>query len=223
MNEENLKQLIDAIKFDGKTKFNMHTFIGKFDENYYNDRVFKDGDLAHLYRASQVQSIEPGTDIFNCTSMGCIAGFATAISNNWKAPEWLSHNEDINFAAKFEFESNEFLGFSTEEGKNIYYNDGKCIWKWLMLNEPDTYPGLKLEDVDGDECYSMEEAMELASGMKELISYFAHTHEGNTLYSQKKICQLQEESNEAVQLKDELYELMEENQALRIEYEKAIQ
>ena len=161
MNKENLQQLIDAIKFDGKTKFNMHTFIGKFDESYYNDRVFKDGDLAHLYRASQVQSIETGTDIFNCTSMGCIAGFATAISNNWKAPEWLSRAEKVNFASEFEAESNKFLGFSTEEGKNIYYNDGKCIWKWLMLNEPDTYPGLKLEDVDGDECYSMEEAMEL--------------------------------------------------------------
>ena len=74
---------------------------------------------------------------------------------------------------------------------------------------------------------SMEEAMELASGMKELISYFAHTHEVNTMYSQKKICQLQEELNEAVQSKDELfttlYEVIEENQALRIEYEKAIQ
>ena len=74
---------------------------------------------------------------------------------------------------------------------------------------------------------SMEEAMELASGMKELISYFAHTHEENTIYSQKKICQLQEELNDAVQSKDELfmtlYEVIEENQALRIEYEKAIQ
>ena len=84
--------------------------------------------------------------------MGCIAGFATAISNNWKAPEWLADKDMINFSHKFETESNEFLGFSQEEGKNIYYNDSNCIWKWLMHNEPDTYPGLKLEDVDGDEC-----------------------------------------------------------------------
>jgi len=160
MNKENLQKVIDAIKFDGKTKFNMHTFIGKFDESYYNERVFKNGDLAHLYRPSQVQNVETGTDIFNCTSMGCIAGFATAISNNWKAPKWLSDKEIINFSEEFETESNEFLGFSKEEGKNIYYNDSNCIWKWLMHNEPDTYPGLKLEDVDGDECYSMDEAME---------------------------------------------------------------
>ena len=160
MNKENLQKVIDAIKFDGKTKFNMHTFIGKFDESYYNERVFKNGDLASLYRPSQVQNVETGTDIFNCTSMGCIAGFATAISNNWKAPEWLADKDMINFSHKFETESNEFLGFSQEEGKNIYYNDSNCIWKWLMHNEPDTYPGLKLEDVDGDECYSMDEAME---------------------------------------------------------------
>lgn len=160
MNKENLQKVIDAIKFDGKTKFNMHTFIGKFEESYYNERVFKNGDLASLYRPSQVQNVETGTDIFNCTSMGCIAGFATAISNNWKAPEWLADKDIVNFSNHFETESNKFLGFSQEEGKNIYYNDDNCIWKWLMHNEPDTYPGLKLEDVDGDECYSMDEAME---------------------------------------------------------------
>ena len=71
---------------------------------------------------------------------------------------------------------------------------------------------------------SMEEAMELASGMKELISYFAHTHEANTMYLQKNIWQLQEELNEAAQCKDELFttlcEVIDENQALRTEYEK---
>jgi hypothetical protein len=145
MNKENMQRLIDAIKFDGQKKFNMSAFIGKLQQTNWEQYVFENDELASKYPASRVLRIEEGTDIFNCTSMGCIAGFATAIANEWKAPKWLSvdnHSEQMN---GFEQTSNNFLGLTYQEGKNLYYADDNCIWKWLMENEPERYD-LELED-----------------------------------------------------------------------------
>ena len=146
MNKENMQKLINAIMFDGKTKFNMSVFIGKL--NYERDEayVFKHDELASQYSASRVTSIVEGAKIFNCTSMGCIAGFATALANDWKAPVWLSEDNHINHVQGFEHTSNEFLGLNYAEGKNIYFGDGNSIWKWLMVKEPERYPELRLEE-----------------------------------------------------------------------------
>jgi len=145
MNKENLKTLIEAIKFDGKTKFNMSVFLGKLNSDYSESLVFNRGRLASEYPATRVTSVVPGTNMFNCTSMGCIAGFATAIANDWKAPEWLIEDEPMAHINMFERTSNEFLGFAYYEGRNLYFADNRCIWKWLMQNEPDRYPDLQLE------------------------------------------------------------------------------
>jgi hypothetical protein len=147
MNKENMQRLIDAIKFDGQKKFNMSAFIGKLTQVNWEKYVFENDELASKYPASRVLRIDEGTDIFNCTSMGCIAGFATAIANEWKAPKWLSvdnHSEQMN---GFEQTSNNFLGLTYQEGRNLYYADSNCIWKWLMHNEPERYD-LTLEDFE---------------------------------------------------------------------------
>lgn len=159
MNKENLNKLIEAIKFDGKTKFNMSVFLGKLTGDHSEFEVFNRGRLASKYTASRITSVTPGTDIFNCTSMGCIAGFATAIANNWKAPEWLIDDEPMAHINMFEQTSNEFLGFTYQEGRNLYYADDRCIWKWLMENEPYTYPDLLLEEY-GDLDSANEEGAE---------------------------------------------------------------
>lgn len=145
MNKENMQKLIDAIKFDGQKKFNMSAFIGKLNDDRFEHYVFEDDELASKYPASRVLRIEEGTDIFNCTSMGCIAGFATALANNWKAPSWLAIDDHSKHVANFENASNEFLGFTWEEGRNLYFGDSNSIWKWLMENEPERYD-LELED-----------------------------------------------------------------------------
>jgi hypothetical protein len=158
MNKENMQKVIDAIKFDGQKKFNMSAFIGKLLQDNWEKYVFEDDELASKYPASRVLRIDEGTDIFNCTSMGCIAGFATAIANEWKAPKWLSvdnHSEQMN---SFEQTSNNFLGLTYQEGKNRYYGDDNCIWKWLMENEPERYD-LELEDY-GSMDYANEEGIE---------------------------------------------------------------
>lgn len=145
MNKENMQKLIDAIKFDGQKKFNMSAFIGKLNQEKHEHYVFEGNELASKYPVVRVAYIEEGTDIFNCTSMGCIAGFATALANNWKAPSWLSVDEPSQHVRSFENTSNEFLDLTHEEGKNLYFADSKCIWKWLMENEPERYD-FELED-----------------------------------------------------------------------------
>ena len=146
MNKQNLQRVIDAIKFDGQKKFNMAAFIGKLNNDRHEEYIFEDGELASKYPISRVLRIEEGTDIFNCTSMGCIAGFATAIANEWKAPKWLTIDDHSAQLQGFENTSNEFLGFTYQEGRNLYFGDGPSIWKWLMYMEPDNYSDLKVEE-----------------------------------------------------------------------------
>jgi hypothetical protein len=154
VNKENMQKLIDAIKFDGQKKFNMSAFIGKLNYEHHEKYVFEKDELASKYPAVRVNLVEEGTDIFNCTSMGCIAGFATALANNWKAPSWLAIDDHSEQVAGFELASNEFLGFTHEEGRNLYFGDSKSIWKWLMENEPERY------DLELEEYGSMDTANE---------------------------------------------------------------
>jgi hypothetical protein len=154
MNKENMQRVIDAIKFDGQKKFNMSAFIGKLNDERFEKYVFEDDALASKYPASRVNRIDEGTDIFNCTSMGCIAGFATAIASEWKAPSWLAIDDHSVQMGSFEETSNRFLGITHQEGKNLYYGDGNCIWKWLMENEPERY------DLELEEYGSMDAANE---------------------------------------------------------------
>jgi hypothetical protein len=146
MNKQNMQRLIDAIKFDGQKKFNMQLFIGKLESEYQIKEVFEHGELASIYKPTRVNYIEEGTSMFNCTSMGCIAGFASALANDWKAPNWLAEDNASAHVGMFEKEANEFLGFTHEEGRNLYFADSKSIWKWLQYVEEGKYPELGLED-----------------------------------------------------------------------------
>jgi hypothetical protein len=154
MNKQNMQRLIDAIKFDGQKKFNMQLFIGKLESEYQIKEVFEHGELASIYKPTRVSYIEEGTSMFNCTSMGCIAGFASALANDWKAPNWLAEDNASAHVGMFEKEANEFLGFTHEEGRNLYFADLNSIWKWLQYVEEARYPGLSLEDYNSiDDAY----------------------------------------------------------------------
>ena len=155
MNKENMQKLIDAIKIDGQKKFNMSTFIGKFEYEYQTEGVFNGDELASEFPSSRVAVIQEGTDMFNCTSTGCIAGFATALACDWKAPNWLSKDDHVTQVNRFELTSNQFLGLTHLEGKNLYYGDKNSIWKWLMKHEPMKYLKLELEEYN-----SMDDAEE---------------------------------------------------------------
>ena len=155
MNKQNMQRLIDAIKFDGQKKFNMNLFIGKLESEYQIKEVFEHGELASIYKPTRVSYIEEGTNMFNCTSMGCIAGFATALLHDWKSPSWLAEDNASMHVGMFEQDANNFLGFTREEGRNLYFADGKSIWKWLQYIEEGKYPELGLEEYS-----SMDDANE---------------------------------------------------------------
>ena len=156
MNKDNMQKVIDAIKFDGAKKFNMSVFVGKLEYEDDEVSVFENDELAHTFPVHRVRVIHEGTDLFNCTSMGCIAGFATALANDWKTPDWMRKDDPSGHLYQFENEACNYLGLSTPEGKNLFFGDDNSIWKWLMHHEPERYPNLELEDYqtmqDANDC-----------------------------------------------------------------------
>ena len=160
MNKDNFKKLIDAILFDGQVRFNMSCFIGKLNisPERYEQEIKEEGIYASNYGVSSLTQVET-TDLFNCDSVGCIAGFATALSNQWKTPEWLDPKFQENNPGRgtydmvrdFEKTSNIFLGLTSGQGKKLYYADNDSLWKYIKYNEPDRYPNLKYSGQDEGE------------------------------------------------------------------------
>lgn len=151
MNKDNFQKVIDAINFDGKAKFNMQCFIGKLSlsSEHFESSIINGRSAASDFTARQLDWVET-TNLFNCNSVGCIAGFATAIANDWKTPEWIkptTYDKQLfqgyqNWAPDFEEEANKFLGLSRGQGNKIYYNTDDCVWKYLRYYESDRYPDL---------------------------------------------------------------------------------
>lgn len=168
MNKDNFKKLIDAILFDGQVRFNMSCFIGKLSLNpeQYQQTIKENGKLASDYGTTTLFKVET-TDLFNCDSVGCIAGFATALSNEWKTPKWLkpeSQTEDCdrntisyNLVKDFEATANQFLGLTSGQGRKLYYADSDSLWKFIKYYEFDNYPRLKYV---GEDDYEAEEIID---------------------------------------------------------------
>jgi hypothetical protein len=161
MNKDNFKKLIDSILFDGQFKFNMTCFVGKLTTN--TDAIKEKNLLASEYGAVGLYQVET-TELFNCDSVGCIAGFATALVNNWKTPEWLNPgfqekqgNQQYNIVQDFEATSNRFLGLTEGQGKKLYYADNDSVWKYLKYYESDRYIFLKY---NGEEEGEAEEILD---------------------------------------------------------------
>lgn len=163
MNKDNFKKLIDAITLDGQFRFNMGCFVGKLLLGGEDEELIKNGDaLASDYEINSLQEIYT-TEMFNCDSVGCIAGFATALSNDWKTPDWIkkvnSSEEDPSagnvrahdLVRLFEEQSNSFLGLTKEQGRRLYYGDTDTVWKYLKYYEGLSYEYSDLKYVGEDE------------------------------------------------------------------------
>jgi hypothetical protein len=160
MNKDNFKKLIDAILFDGQVRFNMSCFIGKLNisDSVYQQEIKNEGKLASEYGVSSLGQVET-TELFNCDSVGCIAGFSAALANDWKTPEWLTpefqqnnpENVHYNMVQDFESTSNRFLGLTSGQGKKLYYPENDSLWKFLKYYESYRYPNLKyIGEEDGE-------------------------------------------------------------------------
>ena len=164
MNKDNFKLLIEAIEKDGKFRFNMGVFIGKLDASESTIERFRLQNFSvNTLPTNSLTEIET-TKMFNCDSVGCIAGFATALANNWETPNFLKSNADYlvnpsqmsyNHADHFEYIANNFLGLTKSEGENLYYcNEGNSVWKMVRWHEPYRYGDLEYDcdESDVEEC-----------------------------------------------------------------------
>jgi len=145
MNKENIEKLIKAIEFDGKHKFNMATFVGEVDRESLTENDYVYNQLVNvIFEMEDFTS----TDLFNCDSVGCIAGFATAVANDWKNPFLnLSGKEGKEHTSYyFEKEANRFLGLTKNEGKSLYYGGDYSVWKYLLWTKDPRFSNLKLEN-----------------------------------------------------------------------------
>lgn len=160
MKKQNIAKLIEAIKVDGDIRFNMSTFLGKIT----NPSFKRENDLVHDQPTKAIPLNEiPTTNLFNCDSVGCIAGFATAVANDWKNPFLAINDDDIgNLSIYFEQAANDFLGLSEEEGKNLYYGDGTSIWKFLLWVEDDRFSELQLQDYETFDYYNEWDSNEIS-------------------------------------------------------------
>ncbi len=158
MNKDNFKKLIDAIKLDGQFRFNMSCFVGKLTLNSdeYQRLIKEDGELASEYEPNALHTVNT-TEMFNCDSVGCIAGFATALVNDWKTPKFLESEQNtaaIDYGIiinSFENSSNKFLGLNERQGRKLYYGDSNSVWKYLRYYESDQYPELRYGGEDDGE------------------------------------------------------------------------
>lgn len=158
MNKDNFKKLIDAVEKDGKFRFNMSSFVGQLalDNDDYIKQVVNGTKEASWYSTNMLASVHT-TEMFNCNSVGCVAGFAVAIANDWQTPEWLKEEiGSYEYKLTFEEEANKFLGLSSGQGSKLYYNNEDSLWKYLAFHRATEFPNLKLiaeySDINLDDC-----------------------------------------------------------------------
>ncbi len=148
MNKDNFAKLIKAIEKDGRTRFSMSCFIGKIDaaKEVIDSLLSKDLPINTLPVFS-LENVET-TEMFNCDSVGCIAGFATALANDWKTPEFLQEDKAMyeEHWQSFEEEANSFLGLTALESNNLYYSKNTSVWKMVKWHEPERYPKLEWDE-----------------------------------------------------------------------------
>ncbi len=148
MNKDNFAKLIEAIEKDGRTRFSMSCFLGKIDatEEIINSFLSKNLPINTLPVFS-LENVET-TEMFNCDSVGCIAGFATALANDWITPEFLQEDNAIyeEHWQQFEIEANRFLGLTAQESNNLYYSKNTSVWKMVKWFEPERYPKLEWDE-----------------------------------------------------------------------------
>jgi len=127
MNKENIQKVIDAIAFNEHSHFNMSTYIGSLNDHNHDDVYLEQ------VTSLNITDEDLGKDIFDCNTTCCIAGFASALSYNWVVDKELVNSNGIHYEER----SNEYLGLTKAEGKNLYYAEHDSVWKMLKYNHPD--------------------------------------------------------------------------------------
>lgn len=152
------KTLIDSIELNGLSNFNMTTFIGNID-NWLNDNNWASTPISEFTLSSTTSSnsknaFDSTTAAFNCSSVGCIAGFAVANAVNWQQPKWMKE-DSRNYLEFFENVACNWLNIPINVGRRIFYGDSLSVWSFVRFHEPRNYGSIEWsnfynEDTDVD-------------------------------------------------------------------------
>lgn len=152
-NQETFKVLIDSIEFNGLTNFNMTTFIGNIDswlsETQWASTPISEFPLTSTKSSDSKNAFDATTSAFNCTSVGCIAGFAVANAVNWNQPKWMKE-DSRNYLEFFEHLACNWLNIPLQVGRRLFYGDTESIWSFVRFHEPRNYGSIEWSNLDED-------------------------------------------------------------------------
>jgi predicted small metal-binding protein len=179
-NITNFNKVISTLQLEGAKHFNMQVFLGAIYEEIMDleEEDFKAGALDNFETVSGVDIdyigpidsaeadfLNTGTKAFNCSSVGCIAGFATASALDWEE-ELIQRavKHSANQKALFEQIACNFLNIPVQYGVKLFYGSGKGFWAFLHeltfnynskqnCKELSVFDGLEQDEEDcDDEC-----------------------------------------------------------------------
>lgn len=168
--QENFKKLIASIEYNGQRSFNMSTFISMIDQDVKQDYTYiheiNRGCMINDLPSSSINNpiFDTTTKAFNCDTVGCIAGFATALALDWEQPKWLS-GDTKDYYREMEQIACNFLNIPIEFGKAIFYGDENNVWAFAKTysdklgnayDNIDTLYGEDVEEEDDWSCTSID-------------------------------------------------------------------
>jgi|GEM_PF-1789409 len=147
-NITNFNKLIASIELNGSKHFNMQLFLGILEDiSDYDEDEVKTTSLDGFETVSAVSCdyLSPldsetrtysafisTTKAFNCSTVGCIAGFAMAVALDWKedliveASRYYSNQQVL-----FEQVACNFLNMPVIIGRKLFYGEANSIWAML--------------------------------------------------------------------------------------------
>jgi len=148
-NITNFNKLIASIELNGSKHFNMQLFLGvledisELDEDEVKTTNLDGFETVSGISSDYFSSLRPSetdtynafistTKAFNCSTVGCIAGFAMAVALDWKedliteASKYYTNQQVL-----FEQVACNFLNMPVTIGKKLFYGEANSIWAVL--------------------------------------------------------------------------------------------
>lgn len=156
-NQETFKTLINSIELNGLTNFNMTTFIGNIDswlkQPEWANSPISEFTLTSSISSSSKNAFDVTTSAFNCSSVGCIAGFAVANAVNWEQPKWMQE-DSRNYLTFFEHVACNWLNIPIQVGLRIFYGEEESVWSFVRFHEPKNYASIEWLNLDSEADHS---------------------------------------------------------------------
>lgn len=156
-NRENLINVMDHISANGIDHFNMTSFFGVIDKadraEMFRDYGYIDVSKMRTSPYKESGLLNKTTKSFNCTSVGCIAGYASAIALNWNDSKVAGMDGRINMHRGWEHLACNYLNIPLGVGSLIFFAEEGSLWSFLKAESPD-FSNLEYTD---DTQYNFEE------------------------------------------------------------------